>query len=80
MVMALVGCGGTGAETSPDGPPVDFFGESCRSTSNAVTVCHDDRGWCVDDICRPMCGQDRTRCAEGVTAYTDEGACYCAPM
>lgn len=53
---------------------VDFFGEACVAAPYpAATTCHDSRGWCIDETCRPMCGL----CGPGNRRYADSGACYC---
>ena len=64
-----------------DAGPVDFFGESCMEAPDpAVTVCHNNLGWCVMGVCRPQCaGFGCPRCIAGRELYSNRGACYCAP-
>jgi len=91
MVVALLGaCGDDSGWSAPDGGEdpadahhepgdiVDFFGEACvADPAPTNTVCHGGRGWCIDDVCRPMCIQDARRCPGAVEHHADSGACYC---
>lgn len=89
VMMLLIGCGdgADGIMPPPDGRPDDAsgvfcqsFGEACRSESFPVnTVCHDGMGWCVDDVCRPMCSSRTKICADLVVRYAPAGAGYCEP-
>jgi len=93
LVAIWAGCGGDSitptlvdAGVSLDGPPPDarempgLFGEACTADSfPAATVCHDDAGWCIDSVCRPMCSESDPRCRIGVMHFAKSGACYCAP-
>lgn len=68
-------------QDSTDPSTVDFFGEACQADpSPANTVCHlDDRGWCIDGVCRPMCASACPRCPGGEAKFAPAGACYCVP-
>lgn len=90
-VAIAIGCGGgsitptfDGGLMSPDAQPDatepgGFFGEHCVDDPPANTVCHSGAGWCIVDVCRPMCSEDVRRCPEGVVHFAPAGACYCAP-
>jgi hypothetical protein len=64
-----------------DPKTVDFFGEACQAAPYPVnTACHtDDRGWCIDGVCRPMCASACPRCPGGEAKFAPAGACYCEP-
>ena len=65
-------------ETDPR--TVDFFGEACQAAPYpANTTCHDDHGWCIDGVCRPMCVAVCPRCPGGEFKFAPAGACYCVP-
>jgi hypothetical protein len=68
-------------EDDTDPRTVDFFGEACRADPYpANTVCHaDDRGWCIDGVCRPMCASTCPRCPGGEAGFAQGGACFCEP-
>lgn len=91
-MMLMVGCGGGGDVTPdaaqpldgpPDAPPgtiCSAYGEACHSDPYpANTVCHDGRGWCVDDVCRPMCPSNVPVCATLLRRVAPAGAHYCEP-
>lgn len=80
-------------ESCPERPArdgFDFFGEGCTSQPFPVNVsCHDDsddvhqqRGWCVEGVCRPQCGVPDSQCPvcpSGTERLAAAGACYCSP-
>jgi hypothetical protein len=68
-------------QDTTDPRTVDFFGEACDSAPYPVnTTCHtEDRGWCIDGVCRPMCASTCPRCPGGTPELALAGACYCAP-
>lgn len=68
-------------QDSTDPKTVDFFGEACQAAPYPVnTTCHtEDRGWCIDGVCRPMCAATCPRCPGGMALFAQAGACYCAP-
>ena len=68
-------------EDNTDPKTVDFFGEACQADPLPInTECHaDDRGWCINGICRPMCASTCPRCPGGEAQFAPAGACYCAP-
>lgn len=90
LVAALMGCS-TSDPIAPDGAidvPVDApvgevcdaFGEACVSAPYpANTLCHDDKGWCVDNVCRPQCTSGTRICASLVLRYAPAGGGYCEP-
>lgn len=72
----------TGETCQDDTDPktVDFFGEACQADPYpANTTCHEDHGWCIDSVCRPMCANVCPRCPGGEFKFAPAGACYCAP-
>jgi len=69
-------------DARPDAPPsavCDVFGEACKSDPPANTLCHNDKGWCIDDVCRPQCAYDTPRCEGVVFVRSPAGGGYCAP-
>lgn len=92
LVTLGTGCPDSG-ETMPDGSvPIDgppdaapgticfAFGEACKSDPYpANTVCHGGDGWCIDDVCRPMCSSATRICDALVFRYAPAGAGYCEP-
>lgn len=68
-------------QDNTDPSTVDFFGEACQAAPYpANTVCNiDDRGWCINSVCRPMCAATCPRCPGGVVRFAMAGACYCEP-
>ena len=71
---------GENCQDNTDPRTVDFFGEACQfAPYPANTTCHDDHGWCIDSICRPMCAAGCPRCPGGDFQFAPAGACYCVP-
>lgn len=71
---------GDHCQDNTDPRTVDFFGEACQSAPfPANTTCHDDQGWCIDGVCRPMCVAVCPRCSGGQFQFAPAGACYCVP-
>jgi hypothetical protein len=68
-------------EDETDPSTVDFFGEACDAApSPANTTCHtEDRGWCIDGVCRPQCAATCPRCPGGTPELSPTQACYCTP-
>lgn len=60
---------------------VDFYGDACSSMPFPVnTECRPDfTGWCIDNVCRPMCKTTCPRCPGGEAKLAAAGACYCVP-
>jgi hypothetical protein len=64
----------------PDRNTFDFFGEACVSQPYPVnTFCHSDKGWCIDNVCRPQAGSLCPACPAGTKQFAPAGAAYCAP-
>lgn len=71
---------GDTCQDGTDPRTVDFFGEACTAAPFPVnTTCHDDRGWCIDGACHPMCVSACPRCPGGDPKLAPAGACYCVP-
>jgi hypothetical protein len=93
LVVLLVGCVDSGVSepdagfVDVDGPrdaPIGFvceaFGEECVSAPYpSNTTCHEGKGWCIDDVCRPQCSSTTMICDTLELAYSPAGAGYCAP-
>jgi hypothetical protein len=68
-------------EDTTDPKTVDFFGEACDAQPFPInTTCHtEDRGWCIEGVCRPQCAVGCPRCPGGTAVLAPAGACYCTP-